>query len=167
MIKTKEKKLTVFFLICSLIFSTLLTSGCGKNDVVKIIHQNDVNDTESFCQQFFTKYNFPYQKIYQKNVQNTPEEYLFYIKDGIVYRTINDYYVIIVNRNSLSESDEKKKQDYSGELYRIFEEDEYDLLMITAYKDYAILNLPSAIPDYLNSELIQSFIEFASKYPSA
>ena len=162
MLKEKIRILAVIMIL----FSTLLTSSCGKNQITTNIHESGSGETEEFCEAFFTENYFPYQKINRTDVQNTPEEYLFYIKDGIVYRTLNDYFVVIVNRTSLSESEEKRKTNYTGEIYQIFEGDNYDILLISTRGSYAILSLPSAIPAYENSELIKAFNHFDYKHSS-
>ena len=147
-----------------IIFSTVLTTGCGKSKVRTNIHDNDSKQTtEEFCESFFNDNNLPYQKLTMSDVDNTPDEYLFYINDGIVYRTLNDYCIVIVNRKNLSEADDKTGKNYCGENYSLFEGDNVDILKISAAGEYAVLSMPSTIPDYQNNAVIKAFMNYSTK----
>jgi hypothetical protein len=81
-----------------------------------------------------------------------------------VYRTLNDYTVVIVERSELRESEAQIGIDYSGELYNIFEGDEIDVLQYSACGDYAIMASLITIPDWSNDEVITDFMEYAANY---
>ena len=121
------------------------------------------NTTEMFAEDFFTNANLSFEKIKQSDVQNTSDEFLFYIPNGVVYRTTGDYCVVIVAREELRESPELAGTDYSGELYRVFEDDGMDLLRYCAAGNYALMALPSTIPDWEDNEMIASFMTYASE----
>ena len=162
--KHSPLRINLSVLILSLLFLTILTTGCGKSEIKRNYNAGESSDTEEFCTAFFTQSNLPFSRLSTSDVQNTPSEYLFYIKGGIVYRTLNDYEIVITARKNINESDEKKGKFYSGELYRIFEDDEIDLLRISAAGNYAILASPSSIPDWENNQIILLFVEFAEHY---
>ncbi len=158
-LKTIRLKLTAVVM-----FLTVLTVGCGKSDIKKTVNDNHPSQTEEFSTKFFTECNLPYQKITQADVQNTPDEYLFYINKGIVYHTLNDYNVVIVNRDDLNEGEGKRETEYNGELFQLFEDDNVDMLKISASGDYALLALPSAVPDWENNTVIVSFMQYSKQY---
>lgn len=147
-----------------LLFCTLLTVSCGKKDSFQ---KNQLADapltTEAFAEQFFTENNFPYQQLRSNEMQNSTDEYLFYISNGAVYRTVGDYAVVIVARSEIREPEEKRGTDYSGELYQIFEDDDIDLLKYCAAGQYALMAVPSTIPDWEENELVEAFMTFAAK----
>ncbi len=162
----KKKNLT-FQLLITLLAAMLLTVstiGCGKSGIKKNSNNSKSNDIEKFSTAFFTECNLPYQKLNRSDVQNTPEEYLFYINDGVVYRTLNDYGVVLVRREYLKEEGERRTTDYSGELYRLFQEDDVDCLKISASGNYALLALPASIPDWENDTVITLFMNYAKNY---
>ena len=149
----------VFLLLC-----TLSTAGCGKETaVVKNKVESVDNTTEQFAEGFFIQSNFSYEKVKITDVQNTPDEFLFYISNGVVYRTTGDYCVVIVARTELRESPEQAEKDYSGELYQVFEDDSIDLLKYCAAGDYALMALPSTIPDWDENDMIDAFMTYASE----
>lgn len=144
---------------------TLLTASCGKSDSIKKNQvENFASDTEAFSTNFFYDCNLPYEKIQSTDVENSVEEYLFYIPNGLVYRTLNDYAVVIVARSDIREPSDKIGTDYSGELYQIFEDDEYDLLKYSAAGDYAIMAAPSTISNWDEDDVITAFMEYAPHY---
>lgn len=155
-----------FILALLLLLSTLLTASCGKSDSVKRNKvENSSSELEAFSTAFFYDCNLPYEKLHESDVQNSAEEYLFYIPNGVVYRTLHDYAVVIVARSDIREADDKIGTDYSGELYQIFEDDEFDLLKYSAAGEYAIMTAPSTISDWEEDEVITAFMEYAPKYP--
>lgn len=143
---------------------TVSTAGCGKNNDFQrnIANQTELS-TDEFAEKFFTECELPYRKISASEVQNTPEEYLFYIHNGSVYRTLNDYAVVIVARKEIKETDEQKGGNYNDAFYQLFEEDEVDLLRCCASGKYALMALPSAIPDWETNEIVTKFMEYAEK----
>ncbi len=144
---------------------TILTTSCGKNEVVKKNQvENTALQTEAFAEQFFYNCNFPYQKLQSSEIQNGSEEYLFYIPNGAVYRTWNDYAVVIVARCDIHENETQAATNYSGDLYQIFEDDEADLLKICAAGDYAMMAHPSTIPNWEEDDVVTAFIKYASNY---
>ena len=151
----------------SAVLLTLLTVSCGKsNNIKKNKVENSTPNTEKFSTDFFYNCNLPYEKLQLTDVQNNAEEYLFYIPNGSVYRTLNDYAVVIVARSDIREESDKIGTDYSGELYQIFEDDNIDLLKFSAAGDYAIMAVPSAIPNWEEDQVIVSFMEYAANYKS-
>lgn len=162
--KKELKRCRLTAAIGLLVFSTILTAACGKSEIKRSKFGNEESTTLAFCSAFFTESNLPYKKLTQAEVQNTADEMLFYIQGGIVYRTLNNCNIVITERSNLRESDEYKGKKYSGELYRIFEDDEVDLLKIAASGEYALLVLPSSIPDYENDQIIISFLQFGEEY---
>ena len=160
MLRKAVRKGIVVFLI---LFSTVLTTGCGKSSVkTNVYNGNEAEMTEKFCESFFSDSNLPYTKITLSDVNNTPDEYLFYINGGKVYRTLNDYCVVIVNRRNITESEQKKGKNYCGEIYHLFGEESTDILKISATGEYAILSMPSTIPDYENNVVIQSSMNYST-----
>lgn len=151
-------------LAAALLFSTLLTISCGKSEIRKSKYGNEDNQTEKFCTDFFTDSNLPYTKLKPSDVENTPDEYLFYIPGGIVFRTLNDYDVVITQRSNLNEAEEAKERNYSGELYALFGEDSVDRLKMAASEDYALLTLPATIPDWESNTVIAAFMEYTGHY---
>lgn len=161
--QSNVKKRVVVALL--MVLFTFLTASCGKKDGVKKNKvENIVPDTDTFATQFFYDCNLPYEKMNASDVQNGVEEYLFYIPNGSVYRTLHDYAVVIVNRSELREPEERVNTNYSGEIYQIFEDDEIDVLKYSASGDYAIMASPSAIPDWENDEVITAFMEYSIHY---
>lgn len=153
------------FLIIMAVFLTLSTIGCGKKDEIKKNNiENSTEKVEKFSTEFFNKYNLPYQQLKLTDVENTADEYLFYIENGVVYRTINDYVVVIVDRSQIREEEDQIGRNYSGEIYNIFEDDNVDVLKYSACGNYAIMSSLSTIPDWSESEIIISFMEFAENY---
>lgn len=151
-------------LAATLILSTLSVTGCGKETaIVKNKVESVDNTTETFAESFFEQSNISYEKIKLSDVQNTSDEFLFYIADGVVYRTTGDYCVVIVARKELRESPDQVESNYSGELYQVFEDDEIDLLKYCAAGDYALMALPSTIPDWEDNEMIAAFMAYASQ----
>ena len=151
-------------LAATLILSTLSATGCGKETaIVKNKVESVDNTTETFAEGFFEQSNISYEKIKLSDVQNTSDEFLFYIVNGVVYRTTGDYCVVIVARKELRESPEQAERNYSGELYQVFEDDDIDLLKYCAAGDYALMTLPSTIPDWDENEMIDAFMAYASK----
>ena len=62
------------------VLSTLLTASCGKNDSIKRNKvENLSSELEKFSTAFFYDCNLPYEKLHESDVQNSAEEYLFYI----------------------------------------------------------------------------------------
>ena len=148
------------------LFCTFSAAGCGKDRTIVNNKVESVdNATSSFAENFFTQSNLPYQKLSLNDVQNSSDEFLFYIPNGEVYRTTGNYTVVIVARKELRETPEQKKMDYSGALYQIFEEDSIDLLKYCAAGQYALMTLPSTIPDWDENELIEAFMTYASDKP--
>lgn len=145
-------------------FLTFLTVGCGKDDIKKNKFENPEDSTTAFAADFFYNCNLPNQIVHLNDVQNTPDEYLFYIEDGVVYRTLNDYVIVIVERNKIRESETQKSSNYSGELYQLFEDDEIDILKYSASGEYALMAVPSTIPDWENDEVITAFMSFSADY---
>lgn len=144
---------------------TLLTASCGKNENIKKNKvENSTSSTEEFSTGFFNKCNLPYEKLHSTDVQNTAEEYLFYIPNGSVYRTLNDCAVVIAARSDIKEDPEKIGTNYSGQIYQIFEDDNVDLLKYSASGNYVIMALPSAIPNWEEDQIITSFMEYAANY---
>ncbi len=151
-------------LAAAVILCTLSSTGCGKKTaVVKNKVESVDNTTEAFAVSFFEESNISYEKMKLSDVQNTSDEFLFYIPNGAVYRTTGDYCVVIVARKELRESAEQKGRDYSGELYQVFEDDSIDLLKYCAAGEYALMALPSTIPNWEENEIIAAFMEFASQ----
>lgn len=147
-----------------LLFCTLLTVSCGKKDSFQKNQLEDVPlTTEAFAEQFLTENNFPYQQLRSNEMQNSTDEYLFYIPNGAVYRTVGDYTVVIVARSEIREPEEKRGTAYSGELYQIFEDDDIDLLKYCAAGQYALMAVPSTIPDWEENELVEAFMTFSAK----
>lgn len=143
----------------------ILTVGCGKsNDVKKNKVENTINKVEQFSTDFFYNCNLPYQKLQATDVQNTVDEYLFYIENGAVYRTLNDYVIVIVERSNIRENEDQIGTNYSGEIYKIFEYDDVDVLKYSASGDYAIMASLSTIPDWSQNEIITAFMEYAANY---
>ncbi len=144
---------------------TILTASCGKDSEIKRTNVENLGSrTQVFSTGFFNKYNLPYQKLSMVDVENTADEYLFYIPKGEVYRTLNDYVVVIVERSAIRESEELVGKDYSGELYNIFENDSVDVLKYSACGDFAIMCSMGTIPNWEQSEIIANFMEFAKDY---
>lgn len=155
------------FLATAVMLSTLLTASCGKNDSIKRNKvENAAVSTEQFSTDFFYDCNLPYEKLQSNDVLNSAEEYLFYIPNGSVYRTLHDYAVVIVARSNIREPSDKIGTDYSGELYQIFEDDAFDFLKYSAAGDYAIMAAPSSIPNWEEDEVITAFMEYAAHYVS-
>lgn len=153
------------FLIISAVFSIISTVGCGKNSEVKYNKIKDsTSKVEKFAVDFFNEYNLPYQQLNSTDVENTVDEYLFYIDNAAVYRTLNDYVVAIVERIDIRETEEQSGQNYSGELYNVFENDDVDMLKYSACGDFAIMCSLSTIPNWEDNEVITNFMEFAEKY---
>lgn len=143
----------------------ILTGSCGKkSDIKKNKVENQTDKVEKFSTDFFYNCNLPYEKLQATDVQNTADEYLFYIKNGVVYRTLNDYVVVIVERINIRETEEQVGMDYSGEIYEIFEYDDIDVLKYSACGDYAIMASLSTIPDWSQNEIITAFMEYAANY---
>lgn len=152
-------------LIATVIFLTVLTVSCGKSGEIKKTSVENQNDrTEKFSTAFFNEYNLPYQQLKITDVENTADEYLFYIPNGRVYRTLNDYAVVIVERSEIRETDEQTAKNYSGELYNVFENDDIDVLKYSACGDFAIMCSLSTIPNWDENEIITGFMEFAKDY---
>ncbi len=152
-------------LIATVIFLTVLTVSCGKSGEIKKTSVESLSDrTEKFSIEFFNECNLPYQQLKETDVQNTADEYLFYIPNGKVYRTLNDCAVVIVERSEIRETEEQAAKDYSGELYNVFENDDIDVLKYSACGDFAIMCSLSSIPDWEDSEIITGFMEFAKDY---
>lgn len=152
-------------ILLSIVFLlTVLTVGCGKNDIKKNKVEDPEVSTTAFANDFFYNCNLPSQIVHLNDVQNTPDEYLFYIEDGVVYRTLNDYVIVIVERNKIRESEEQKSSNYSGALYQLFEDDEIDILKYSASGEYALMAIPSTIPDWENDEVIIAFMSYSASY---
>lgn len=153
------------FLATFAVFSIISTAGCGKNsDGSYTKSENSTSKVENFAVEFFNKYNLPYQRLNSTDVENTADEYLFYIDDAVIYRTLNDYVVAIVERSNIRETEEQLSKDYSGELYNVFENDSVDVLKYSACGDFAIMCSLSTIPNWEDSEVIADFMEFAANY---
>lgn len=151
--------------IISVVLLTVLTVSCGKSSGIKKPNvENSTDRTEIFAEAFFNQYNLPYQQLKVTDVENTADEYLFYIPNGKVYRTLNDCAVVIVERINLRETEEQAAKDYSGELYNVFENDDIDVLKYSACGDFAIMCSLSSIPSWDENEIISGFMEFAKKY---
>lgn len=149
------------------LLSTLLTASCGKHDTIKRNRvENSASTLAAFSTDFFYDCNLPYEELHENDVQNSAEEYLFYIPNGLVYRTLHDYAVVIVARSDIREPSDKIGTNYSGELYQIFEDDAFDLLKYSAAGDYAIMAAPSAISNWEEDEVITAFMEYAPQYPT-
>lgn len=150
---------------CVLLFCTLLTVSCGKNDSFqKHTASQSPPTTEAFAESFFTENNFPYQKLQSNDILLGKEEYLFYIQGGAVYRTTQDYAVVIVARSELHEEENRRGTDYSGELYPLFEDDAIDQLKYCAAGQYALMTDPSTIPDWNENELVEAFMAYAAAH---
>ncbi|MGN0475172.1 MAG: hypothetical protein ACI4IJ_08795 [Acutalibacteraceae bacterium] len=151
--------------IIAAILLTVLTASCGKSsEVNKTDVKNSTDETEIFAAAFFTEYNLPYQQLKVTDVENTADEYLFYIPNGQVYRTLNDCSVVIVKRSEIRETEEQSAKNYSGELYNIFEDNDIDVLKYSACGDFAIMCSLSSIPNWDENEVISGFMEFAKEY---
>lgn len=151
--------------VMTVVLLTVLTVSCGKDSEIKRTNVENLGSrTQVFSTEFFNKYNLPYQKLSIVDVENTADEYLFYIPKGEVYRTLNDYVVVIVERREIRESEDLVGKDYSGELYNIFENDSVDVLRYSACGDFAIMCSISTIPNWEESEIIANFMEFAKDY---
>lgn len=158
-------RLTIGAILIMAVILTISTAGCGKKSSVrKNIQQNETVGVEKFAEDFFFNCNLPYEKIKESDVQNTADEYLFYISDGVVYRTVGDCAVVIVERVHLRERDELAGTNYSGELYKIFEDDDIDLLKYSACGDYALMASLNSISNWEESEIITSFMNYAAEY---
>ena len=152
------------FIIVAILL-TVLTASCGKSsEVNKTDVKNSTGDTEIFAEAFFTEYNLPYQQLKVTDVENTADEYLFYIPNGQVYRTLNDCAVVIVKRSEIRETEEQTAKNYSGELYNIFEDNDIDVLKYSACGYFAIMCSLSSIPNWDENEVISGFMEFAKDY---
>lgn len=147
------------------LLSTLLTASCGKDDTIKRNKvENGASKLEKFSTSFFYDCNLPYEELHDTDVQNSAEEYLFYIPNGLVYRTLHDSAVVLVARSDIREPSEKIGTDYSGELYQIFEDDTFNLLKYSAAGEYAIMASPSEISRWEEDEVITAFMEYAPHY---
>lgn len=143
----------------------VLTGGCGKKDKqISDKVENQLSKVEKFSTDFFNNCNLPYQKLQITDVQNTADEYLFYISGGAVYRTLSDCSVVITERKNIRETAEQIGTNYSGEIYHIFEGDDIDVLKYSACGDYAIMTNLSAISDWSQNEIITSFMNYAADY---
>lgn len=142
-----------------------LFAGCGKQNSIKRNKAVPVNqEVSAFAESFFFECNYAGQKLSLKDVQNTADEFLFYIPDGVVYRTTGNYCILIAKRESIREPEDKKGTDYSGELYQIFDEDSIDILKYCAAGDYVLMAVPSTIPDWDDNDMIADFMEYAASY---
>lgn len=151
-------------LILITIFCTIYTVSCGKTET---IHNRQVEkssiETEAFAEQFFLESNLPYEKINSTEMLTGADEYVFYIPNGVVYRTLHDSIVVIVARKELHEPSERIGTDYSGELYPVFDGEDSPLLRYSAAGDYVIMASPESIPDWEDDDVIYAFMEYAKK----
>lgn len=151
-------------LILIAMFCTVCTVSCGKTETV---HHKQVEnasiETEVFAEQFFLDSNLPYEKINSTEMLTGADEYVFYIPNGVVYRTLHDSIVVIAARKDLHEPSDKVGTDYSGELYPVFDGDDSPLLKYSAAGDYAIMASSESIPDWDDDDVIYAFMDYARK----
>ncbi len=165
----KCRRILAGVLVCTAMFLTLFSTGCGKSSSSSDGESSDtgeVSETRAqiFAENFFNDCNLSYEKLTKTDVANTADEYLFYVDGGVVYRTVNDYVVMIVERSELDETDEQAASNYSGEIYSLFGNNSADVLKYSASGDFAIMCSIYTIPNWDENEVISAFMEYAASY---